>query len=226
MEWFKFYQEFATDPKVQMMSEVYQRRLVMVFCIRCNENVTLHDNEVTFQLRISEQEWAETKAEFIKRGFIDCNGNVTNWDKRQERPKSSKERVAEHRERKKALHVTNGNENVTTVTPQIRSDQIRIDQKERSPLPPSAPRRNEGKRSGSFEARSLGSVLIGSGQFDIRSHLDDQHWRALIEYAPQWDRNVVCEKYNAFVVNDPPKKPTAAFMGWLKKNSSWLGRAP
>ena len=39
--WFRLYSEFATDPKVQMMSESYQRRFIMLLCIRCNGDVTL-----------------------------------------------------------------------------------------------------------------------------------------------------------------------------------------
>ena len=61
-QWFRMYSEFSVDPKVQMLDEVDQRRLVMLFCIRCNGNVTLHDEEVTFLLRISNEEWLKTKA--------------------------------------------------------------------------------------------------------------------------------------------------------------------
>jgi hypothetical protein len=61
-EWFRLYREFSSDPKVQMMSEQYQRRLVMLFCLRCNADVTLHvtlhDAEVAFQMRISDAESA------------------------------------------------------------------------------------------------------------------------------------------------------------------------
>ena len=60
-QWFRMYAEFATDPKVQMMSEANQRRFVMVLCLRCsNDHVTLQDEEVAFQLRISNDEWAQT----------------------------------------------------------------------------------------------------------------------------------------------------------------------
>ncbi len=60
--WFRLYHEFATDPKVQMLSEVDQRRFIMLLCLRCsNDDVTLHDDEVAFQLRISSEEFTETK---------------------------------------------------------------------------------------------------------------------------------------------------------------------
>lgn len=104
--WFRLYAEFAHDPKVQMLPEVMQRRYIMLMCMRCsNSLVTLHDDEVTFHLRISEQDWADTKALFIKKGFIDSKLNLLNWEKRQfkvDSSSSSAERVAKHRAKKKS----------------------------------------------------------------------------------------------------------------------------
>lgn len=99
--WFRMYAEFATDPKVQMLSEADQRRLTMLFCLRCNGHVTLHDEEVTFLLRISNDQWQATKASFIAKGFINEANEIANWDKRQFISDSSAERVARHREKKK-----------------------------------------------------------------------------------------------------------------------------
>jgi hypothetical protein len=121
--WFRMYSEFANDPKVQMLSETDQRRLVMLFCFRCNGHVTLQDEEVTFQLRISPEEWAKTKAQFIAKGFIDESNNVLNWDKRQYKSDSSLERVRRHREAKKQDDVTPCN---VSVTVQNRTDTEQI----------------------------------------------------------------------------------------------------
>lgn len=99
--WFRMYSEFATDPKVQMLSEADQRRLTMLFCLRCNGHVTLQDTEVTFLLRITDSEWEQTKSNFIDKGFIDSDNKILNWDKRQFVSDSSKNRVAAYRERKK-----------------------------------------------------------------------------------------------------------------------------
>lgn len=100
--WFRLYAEFATDPKVQMMSEAYQRRLLMLFCLRCgNGDVTLHDDEVAFQLRISPDEWSETKAVFVSKGFIDEDGNILNWDKRQYTVSYNQQE--RHREKRESL---------------------------------------------------------------------------------------------------------------------------
>ncbi len=127
--WFRTYAEFANDPKVQMMNEAHQRRLIMLFCFRCNGHVTLQDEEVTFQLRISPEEWQSTKAIFLARGFIDSDNNILNWDKRQYKSDSSVERVRRHRETKKQDDVTECN---VTVTPQIqnRTDTEQIQKEE------------------------------------------------------------------------------------------------
>lgn len=101
--WFRMYAEFATDAKVQSMPEAMQRRLLMIFCFRCSDvTVTLSDEELAFQLRISDEELAATKALFIKKGFIDDAWDVVNWDKRQFASDSSAERTAAYRARKKA----------------------------------------------------------------------------------------------------------------------------
>lgn len=120
MDWFRMYSEFASDPKVQSMSEVMQRRLIMLFCLRCsNTLVTLQDDEIAFALRISETELAESKAVFMRKGFIDEAWEILNWDKRQFVSDSSAARVARHRAKKKETEKQDCN---VTVTPQNRTD--------------------------------------------------------------------------------------------------------
>lgn len=100
--WFRMYAEFASDPKVQMLSECYQRRYLMILCLRCsNGDVTLQDTEVAFQLRIDVTEWEQTKAVFVEKNMIDECNQPTAWDKRQFASDSSAERVAKHRANKK-----------------------------------------------------------------------------------------------------------------------------
>ena len=106
MDWFRLYAEFATDPKVQMMDESMQRRLVMLFCLQCSNGIeTFHETEreaaIAFALRISDEELAETKALFIHKGFIDSDWSLRNWNKRQYVSDSSTARVRKHREAKK-----------------------------------------------------------------------------------------------------------------------------
>lgn len=100
--WFRFYHEFATDPKVQMLSEADQRRYVMILCLKCcNGDVTLPDEAVAFQLRITNEEWAQTKANLISKKLIDEDNKPTAWNKRQFISDSSTARVAKHRSNKK-----------------------------------------------------------------------------------------------------------------------------
>ena len=107
-QWFRLYAEFATDPKIQMLSEADQRRFVMLLCLRCsNGDVTLHDEEVAFQLRISNEEWMRTKCVLVEKRMICDNNKPTAWDRRQYVSDSSAARVHKHREAKKrACNVT------------------------------------------------------------------------------------------------------------------------
>ena len=100
--WFRMYAEFANDPKVQMLSEADQRRYIMLLCMRCsNGDVTLHDDEVAFQLRISNEQWADTKQTLLRKNLITEDNQPTAWEKRQYVSDSSAKRVAAHRAKKK-----------------------------------------------------------------------------------------------------------------------------
>ena len=100
--WFRLYSEFAHDPKVQMLSEAMQRRYVMLMCLKCSETLeTLHETEIAFQLRLSQEELDETKKLFVSKNFIDKHWNLLNWDKRQFISDSSTMRVRKHRDNKK-----------------------------------------------------------------------------------------------------------------------------
>lgn len=100
--WFRFYREFAIEPKVQIMSEVMQRRFVMLLCFRVQDELAKWNaTEIAFALRISENELSETKSLFIKQGFIDEDWSIINWDKRQYKSDSSTERVRKHRTKAK-----------------------------------------------------------------------------------------------------------------------------
>lgn len=133
MQWFRMYHEFATDPKVQMLSEADQRRYVMLLCLRCsNGHVTLQDSEVAFQLRISDADWLETKARLIDKNLIDDANQPTAWDKRQRRSDTSNERVFRHRERQKAQAKRTCN--VTVTPPDTESEKEK--EEENTPLTP------------------------------------------------------------------------------------------
>ena len=119
-QWLRLYAEFAHDQKIQMMSEAFQRRYIMLLCIRCsNGDVTLQDDEVTFLLRISNEEWQETKAVFLAKNLIDDRNLPTAWDRRQFASDLSAARVARHRERKKEECNTG---NVTVTPPEAEAE--------------------------------------------------------------------------------------------------------
>ena len=104
--WFRMYHEFATDPKVQCLPEAMQRRLIMLFCLQCNETLdTLKDSDIAFQMRISEEELQNTKMLFIKKGLINQFWAITKWDKRQFVSDSSTERQRKHRAKLKAAEI-------------------------------------------------------------------------------------------------------------------------
>lgn len=173
-QWFRMYAEFATDPKVQMLSEIYQRRFVMVLCLRCaNDHVTLQDEEVAFQLRISNEEWAETKAVFLAKKLINKDNTPTAWDTRQFRSDSSAERVARHRAKKKQGC------NVTETAPEAEAE---ADTSLSSPLPPSeaAPTRKG----------AVCGLLRRAGMADAAPHyLTDEVWETIL--AKRTDEEIV-----------------------------------
>lgn len=139
MDWFRMYSEFASDPKVQSMPEAMQRRLVMLLCLRSsNVLVTLQDDEICFALRISNDELAETKALFIRKGFISEAWEICNWDKRQFVSDSSAARVARHRANKKAEAETACN--VTVTPPDTEQIQNRTDTEHKKKSDSAAPK--------------------------------------------------------------------------------------
>lgn len=131
--WFRLYSEFEDDPKVQMMPEAMQRRLIMLMCSRCKDE-TLRETQRAFKWRISAEELAETKALFIENGFIDKDWNLLNWNRRQFISDSSTDRVRRYREGKKqdeTLHETDETKgNVTVTAPD--TEQIQIQKQRRT----------------------------------------------------------------------------------------------
>lgn len=114
--WFRLYSEFSDDPKVQMMSEAMQRRLIMLFCSRC-KGETLHETELAFHWRVTETELAETKRVFVQKGFIDEGWNLLNWNRRQFLSDSSTERVRRYRQAMKQDETLQKHPATESVTP-------------------------------------------------------------------------------------------------------------
>ena len=182
-QWFRMYAEFAADPKVQMMSEVDQRRFVMVLCLRCsNDRVTLQDDEVAFQLRISNDEWARTKALFLQKGLIGEDNTPTAWDRRQFVSDSSAERVRRHRDKKKkeAKQACN----VTATPPEADTEADTEAEEKRAALPVGDP--PTVTRQGNLCRR----LRQESGITDAAPHqLDDSTWSSIL--AKRTDEEIV-----------------------------------
>jgi hypothetical protein len=141
MDWFRLYEEFATDPKVQMMSECMQRRLIMLMCFTCkNGNVseTFHETEyetsLAFYMRISIEELNDTKTVFLARRFVDEQWSLRAWNKRQYVSDSSTARVRDFRARQKGnvtFHETSAKRS-SNAPEQNRTEQKK-DQKQKQP---------------------------------------------------------------------------------------------
>lgn len=137
MQWFRMYSEFATDPKVQMLSEVDQRRFIMLLCLRCgNDNVTFHDEEIAFQLRISNEDWQTTKSVLQSKGLIDDSSQPVAWNKRQYISDSSTARVRAHRDRKKKAAKQECNVSVTPPDTDTDTEYNSLSARNAQPAPP------------------------------------------------------------------------------------------
>jgi len=136
MQWFRLYNEFAFDPKIQTMSETFQRRFIMLLCLQNNNDLEkLTAEEIAFALRITPEELEETQKTFVKKGFIDDDFTVLNWDKRQYVSDNSTQRVRKHRQKQDET-LQKRYETVTVTPPeqiQNRTEQNRSDKKRFSP---------------------------------------------------------------------------------------------
>lgn len=82
--WFRMYSELATDPKVQVLTEALQRRYVMLLCLNCDEKYqNAPDDEIALALRISIDDWHDTKKTLIARRLLNEDGSIHGWEKRQ-----------------------------------------------------------------------------------------------------------------------------------------------
>lgn len=137
MRWFRLYAEFASDPKVQILSEILQRRYIMVLCLHSNKSYQNRpEEEVALALRISLEDWHLSKKEFIKRGLMCENGNILGWEKRQYISDISDPTAAVRQKRYRKKKTDDRNATVTSRLPeQNRTEQKQNRKKGASPLP-------------------------------------------------------------------------------------------
>ena len=108
--WFRLYNEFATDTKTQKLSEIYQRRFVMLMCLENSDELyKMSDEDISFALRVTCDEWSVTRRHMASLSFIseykDGHIFVTNFKNRQFKSDSSADRMRRLRERKKDRHI-------------------------------------------------------------------------------------------------------------------------
>lgn len=105
--WFRLYVKFATDPKIQTMSEQDQRRWIMLLCLRGSDSLTEimqygGEPELARVLNVSIGSLSETKAALLARNLITESWDITNWDEKQYVTDSSRDRVQRHRENRRS----------------------------------------------------------------------------------------------------------------------------
>lgn len=216
--WFRMYHEFATDPKVQMLSEADQRRYIMLLCLRCcNGDVTLHNETVTFQLRISNEQWAATKAVLLDRGLIDEDNKPTAWAKRQYVSDSSKSRVSKHRAKLKRPCNVSVTPPDTDSESDTEADKV-VCESAREPLSITD---TEIRHRGfviSLPAIELATIRTGLPRAEIktRCHAHALQWAAEID-AGKLPRDVVPQKIANFLA--------ASIMGEANRDSRTIHRA-
>ena len=113
--WFRFYAEALNHAKVQRLSPDLFKAWVNILCMACNGdgNVTGNISDVAFALRVTEETAGQYVDDLVHAGLIDDLDDYIkphNWDERQFKSDSSKERVAAFRARK-SLEKTQKQEN-------------------------------------------------------------------------------------------------------------------
>lgn len=242
MDWFRSWHGAPTDTKWLLIAKKTKVKAGIVAALGwalmdfASRNSETRGNVSSFQLEeysaFSDFDLTDLTAVMTAmtegaRPFIDRDGSLSGWDKYQpKQADNSTDRVRKFRDRKR-------NETDETVSETLgNTDQTRPDLDQEG-LRPSRPVTTSarGKRSGSFQQGSFGPVGSGSGSFDIREKFSEGDWDeislAMRDYVhATWDRKEIFARYNAFAKTDQPRNPKRAFVGWLKKNAKWLGRAP
>jgi len=189
LPWFRAYEEFAHDPKVQMMNEADQRRLTMLFHLRCGGHLNPSDEEVVFLLRIEMDSWLTTKQLFIEKGFIDESNRLLNWEKRQYESDTSTERVRKYREKSKTAQCNDDetllkrSRNVTVTAPDTDTD-TEADTEAEYILPPA----REGQSICDQVAESYHGALPSLPKFQIWSSADVFNLKSNFEIDPARER--------------------------------------
>lgn len=136
-QWFRMYAEFASDPKVQLLSFDDQRHFVVLLCLKCSGTLDsatpsseFRDRMLAKALGLSHVTFHEASRRLIEVGLIDDNYQPTAWSARQYDSDSSVERTRAWRARQKTERHCD-----VTVTDKNRTEEKIETQKRASRLP-------------------------------------------------------------------------------------------
>lgn len=125
LPWFRMYAEFATDPKIQVISFDDQRHFIVLLCLKCNGTLDSYTGSDAFRermialgLKLSEKGAEEVKARLLEAGLIDTNWQPIAWQRRQPRSDldpSNAERQRRWRQRQANQGVVDRNVTVTGI---------------------------------------------------------------------------------------------------------------
>jgi len=180
MQWFRLYNEFAFDPKIQTLSETLQRRFIMLLCLQNNNDLQkLTPDEIAFALRITPEELSETQKIFIKKGFIDDEFTILNWDKRQYISDNSTQRVRKHRQKQDET-LQKRSETVTVTPPEQNRYRTDTEQKKKRFSPPALEKVAEycTKRNNKISPKTFIDFYTANGWMIGKNKMKD--WKASV----------------------------------------------
>ena len=221
--WLRLYSEFATDPKVQVLTEALQRRYVMLLCMQCNDQYfDAANDEIALYLRISIDEWELTKKTLIERRLLNEDGSIHGWDNRQFisdlTDPTAAERQRRYRDKKRNLRnvtgsVTDGlrpDTDTDTDSKPPKSPKWDFNQKEFSAFWESFPKKkNKGDAEKAWKALKPDSALVSKilAAVEVAKRSDDwlKDGGKYIKYPASWLRAKGWEDEQP--VTEAPKNP-------------------
>jgi len=105
--WFRLYDEFLDDPKIQRLHPALLKVLLNIWCVASRNDGRLPSkSDLSFSLRMSEDETFRAVSKLAEAGFIDTDEATGEqrphgWEVRQFRSDVSTDRVRAHREKQK-----------------------------------------------------------------------------------------------------------------------------
>ncbi len=129
LPWFRLYGEFATDPKVQILSFDDQRHFILVLCLKCNGtldgeygNEQLRERSIARSLGLDVAAASEAKRRLVESGLIDADWQPRKWSSRQKPSDSSAERVRKLRQKRTCNGVVTAPKRPSNALDKIRGE--------------------------------------------------------------------------------------------------------